>query len=391
MTIVSSGVSIGAGITFTSEPFYTFTTFTFQTGNITGSAGPTAAQLFGNTYSNVGNTWLANSNYFTINNGIQYWMVPFTGNYQITVAGAKAGLVGGGTSFYSAPYYGSGLGAIVRGTVQLIQGQTLAIVAGQTNPASAVNGVFSSQGGAGGSFVVALNTNTTNITSVNPNGVIPIMIAGGGGGAGWYNQSGVEYAVGGNAVTTTSGGYSFNLGYNGNGAPGGTNGQGGVSTVNGNGLNTTSGYSGGAGGGLYSTGYNGVNGSSTRSTAGSGNFGGGGAGLLQGATGGQVNPGYAPYSTSGAFGGGGGGGAIEGGGGGGYSGGGGSFSNVNRADAGGGGGSYIIPTAANVATSDGNYNGTNVFANGSTITKIGTTGNTAYNIGAGYVTITKVA
>jgi len=390
MTIVSSGVSIGAGITFTSEPFYTFTTFTFQTGNILGSSGPTATQLFGNTYSNVGNTWLTNSSWYSVTNGIQYWTVPFSGNYQITAAGASPGLIGGGTSYYSAPYYGSGLGAKIRATVQLIQGQTLAIVAGQSTYPSVNAGQFSCQGGAGGSFVVALNT-SSSITSSNQYTIIPIVIAGGGGGPGWYNQSGVEYAIGGNAVTSTSGGYSYNLGYNGNGAPGGTNGQGGVSTVNGNGLNTTSGYSGGAGGGLYSTGFNGVNGSSTRSTAGSGNYGGGGGGLLQGASGGQVNPSYATNSSAGGFGGGGGGGAIDGGGGGGYSGGGGSFSNVNRADAGGGGGSYIILSAANIATSDGNYNGSGTFYDGSTITKIGTSGNTAYNFGSGYVTITKVA
>ena len=58
--------------------------------------------------------------------------------------------------------------------------------------------------------------------------------------------------------------------------------------------------------------------------------------------------------------------------------------------AGGGGGSCIIPIAANVATSDGFYNGSNVFVSGSNIAKTGTTGNTAYNNGPGYVTITKV-
>lgn len=390
MTTIGTGISIGAGITFTSEPSYSFTTFTFQTGNIVGSSGPTATQLFGNTYSNTGNTWLTSTSYYSVNNGVQYWTVPTSGNYQITAAGAKAGIVGSYNIYYSAPYWGSGLGAKIQATVPLIQGQTLAIVAGQMSANSSTGSNYSSVGGAGGSFVVLLNNNTNNATTANPNGVIPIVIAGGGGGAGWYNQSGVEYAPGGNAVTTMNGGASYNTTYSGLGAAGGTNGQGGQSHISSTGVASSGGYDGGAGGGLYSTGVYGAGG--TRTTAASGNYGGGGGGLLSaGAIGGTVDPSYSTSGSYGGFGGGGGSGAIAGAGGGGYSGGAGSYVASGRVDAGGGGGSYIIPTATTVSTSDGNYNGSSTFYDGSTISKIGTTGNTAYNNSSGYVTITKVA
>jgi hypothetical protein len=99
-----------------------------------------------------------------------------------------------------------------------------------------------------------------------------------------------------------------------------------------------------------------------------------------------VTSSYNTYDTAGGFGGGGGPGALSGGGGGGYSGGGGGFGTTSPVvDSGGGGGSFVIASAHNVATTDGNYNGSNSFS-GSGITNLG-----AYNLGAGYVTITKVA
>lgn len=381
MTTVTSGVQIGGGITFTAEPLYPFTTFTFQTGGTVGSVGPNTAWLFGNSYtSNVGNTWLTNTNYYRVdNNGFQYWTVPVSGNYQITVAGARAGVTGYYAQ-YSAPYYGSGLGVVIQGTVPLQQGQVLAMAVGQMSANSATGSNYSSTGGGGGTFLY----------SVSPAVNVPILVAGGGGGPGCYNQAVSQYFPGGNAVTTISGGTSYNATLYGAGAPGGTNGQGGVSHATFNGNVSGSGYEGGGGGGWFTTGVWG--GGTTRQTTAAGNAGGGGGGLFSAnLIGGTCDPSYTASSSNGGFGGGGGSGAIGGAGGGGFSGGGGCYNGSGgRPDAGGGGGSYIIPIAANVATSDGFYNGSNVFVTGSNIAKTGTTGNTAYNNGPGYVTITKV-
>ena len=380
MTTVTTGVQIGSGITFTSEPLYPFTTFTFQTGGMVGSTGPNTAWLFGNSYtSNVGNTWLTSTNYYSVDsNGFQYWTVPASGNYQITVAGARAGLTGFYAQ-YSAPYYGSGLGAVIRATVPLQQGQVLAMAVGQMSANSVTGANYSTTGGGGGTFVY----------SVSPAVNVPILVAGGGGGPGCYNQAVSQYYPGGNAVTTISGGTSYNWIGQGLGALGGTNGQGGSSHATLSGVVSASGYEGGGGGGWFSTGVWG--GGTTRQTTASGNLGGGGGGLFSAnLIGGTCDPSYATSSSNGGFGGGGGSGAIGGGGGGGFSGGAGNYNASGRPDGGGGGGSYIIPIASNVATSDGLYNGSNVFVTSGNIAKIGTTGNTAYNNGPGYVTITKV-
>ena len=64
--IIESGITIGSNITigdlptvpYYSPSLYTFTTFTFTTGNTVGRTGPNTAWLFGNSYSNVGNTCL---------------------------------------------------------------------------------------------------------------------------------------------------------------------------------------------------------------------------------------------------------------------------------------------------------------------------------------------
>jgi hypothetical protein len=349
---------------------YSFSTFTFTTGNVVGSTGANLVQLFANSYSssNAGNTWLTNTSYFGMaKQGYQYWIVPQTTQYTIEVAGARSGIPAYTANTNAAARYGRG--AVMRGTFTLVQGTNVTIVVGQPSANTTQPSTFSSPGGGGGSFVVLP-------------GNFPLIVAGGGGSAGnWTGNTAVYFA--GNGVTTSFGGNSFN------GAPGGFNGWGGNSHVNLNGITSANGYDGGGGGGFLLPGVYGGSAPASNvrpGTTTTNNFGQGGWHFLANLVGGASSTSYPPPSTSaGGFGGGGGSGPITGGGGGGYSGGGGGYSNGSTAiDTSGGGGSWIASNAAAVATSDGQYNRSSTF-NGSSITNLSTV-----NAGPGYVRITKV-
>jgi hypothetical protein len=370
--IIGSGVTIGSNITIGDLPvviytpqtaLYTFTTFTFQTANIVGPTGPTAAQLFGNTYSNVGNTWLTNTSYFNATStGYQYWTVPQDGNYQIVAAGARAGITTYTANLTSANLYGRG--ATISGTFALSQGQILAIAVGQPS-ANTTSSSYTSAGGGGGTFVVLGNT-------------FPLVVAGGGGGVGFYNTIPL---FGANAATAANGVSSYN------GAPGGVLGQGGNTHINAAGTVSNNLYDSGAGGGFSGNGAGGGSNTTRPGTvAASTSYGQGGLGFAYGLIGGSYSTTYAPpVTSSGGFGGGGGAGPITGGGGGGYSGGGGAYASSQPiVDSGGAGGSWVAANATAIATHTGTFNGSSTF-NGLTVTTVGT-----LNAGAGYVTITKV-
>lgn len=367
--IIESGVTIGSNITFGDLPtspylpsyLYPFSTFTFATGSTVGPTGPNAAWLFGNSYSNVGNTWLTSSNYFNVDSrGYQYWTVPQDGTYQITAAGSRSGISTWTANLTSASLYGRG--ATISGTFALTQGQVITIAVGQPS-ANTTSAGFNSAGGGGGTFVILANT-------------FPLVVAGGGGGTGNYNSIPL---FGANGSTNTSGTSSYN------GAPGGVNGLGGNSHIDASSAISTNGYDSGAGGGFLGNGASG-NSNGTRTGVASTSYGGGGLGFAYGLIGGPYSPTYAPPSTSsGGFGGGGGAGPITGGGGGGYSGGGGSYAASNPiTDGGGAGGSWVAANAVAIATHTGTYNGSATFGS-LTVTTVGT-----LNPGPGYVTITKL-
>lgn len=367
--IIGSGITIGSNITVGDLPtapyydpaLYTFTTFTFRNGNIVGPVGPTAAQLFANSYtSNVGNTWITSSSNFNVLNGYQYWTVPVNGTYTITAAGARSGITTYTGNLTSANLYGRG--ATISGTFTLTQGQVLAIAVGQPS-ANTTSASYTSAGGGGGTFVVLGNT-------------FPLVVAGAGGGVGYYN---IVPLLGANATTTTSGTSSWGS------APGGINGLGGNSRVNASGTASILGYEAGAGGGFLGNGASGIS-NTTRNGTAAASTGGGGLGFAYGLVGGGYSSSYAPLVTSaGGFGGGGGAGPITGGGGGGYSGGGGSYSATSTvADGGGSGGSWVAANATAIATHTGTFNGSGTFG-ALTVTTVGT-----LNAGPGYVTITKV-
>ncbi len=234
----------------------------------------------------------------TVDNGIQEWTVPETGQYTIETWGAA----GGGD-------YG-GKGVKISADFVLIENDVILILVGQ-------QGITSSpmSSGGGGTFVVKQSGDEFELTTKSVF-VEPLIIAGGGGGS---SNSPITTQ---NGTTLTSG----QTGYGGYASPksGGINGGGGGGT---------GGLGGGGGGGGFTE--NGIDGHSD------------GKSFLNGGTGGVRTLG-SEDNIDGSFGGGGGsrynnnGSYFGGGAGGGYSGGGGACKGNRqpRFERGGGGGSY---------------------------------------------------
>ena len=265
----------------------------FTNCNQTGNIGPSLSQ-FTNAY--VGTTLeshLSPTN-FTINNGIQEWTVPTSGNYMIEAYGASGN--NGGSNAGNAS---GGNGAYVNGTFALSSGDKIKILVGQQGGSHGQYG----GGGGGGTFVIR-NNNTI------------LIIAGGGGGGGGTNANS---SIHGSCSQDGEDGFNGTYGY------GGTNGGGG---------HRSSVY-GGAGGGYSGDGSGNYN-----------HYGERGRSFLNGGAGGGAN-----YGGRGGFGGGA-GGYGGGGGGGGYSGGGGG-GNGSPWGAGGGGGSF---NSDNSGTCTSGYN-----------------------------------
>ena len=285
-------------------------THTFSTCGQSGRQGPTQAQMRAAYDTAANGNW--DETYLTQGNfqGYQDWVVPVSGIYEFTAAGAAGNDGAGGGSV--------GRGAIVKGRVSLTKGEIITIAVGQRGAA----GTSAAWGGSGGgTFVVRKSSNQ------------PLFVAGGGAGE-------PNVGAGRDGVLTQLGGRSTN-----NTIAGGSAGFGGLST---------SGISA-AGGGFFSRGQAGANGDL------------GGGSFLDGLT-------MGTNARLGGYGGFGGGGQADGnnvgqsGGGGGYSGGGGARSGVNN-HSGGGGGSFITSTATNVATSTGLFDGSALF-NGNAITDL---------------------
>jgi hypothetical protein len=295
---------------------YAFSSHTFTPCGKTGTTGPLQASC----RSAYSTTWDDNDSYFTVTGGIQYWVVPATGNYTIEAGGAKGG--NGNTGI-------GGAGAKMTGTFNLTAGETVRILVGQSGGDHPVaSGENKTGGGGGGTFVIRTPYNTD--ASI-------LLIAGGGGGSG--SSSG-----GGPGQTTTSGQAGRN--FSGSGA-GGTNGGGGGAANGGKAGTATkaggdgSGCSyGSGGGGFFTNGGANCNGATPIIR---------GSSFQSGGAGGDADELYSgSVLTFGGFGGGAGSGSRAPGGGG-YSGGGGDAGQLG----GGGGGSY------NAGTSQTNLSGAN--------------------------------
>lgn len=282
--------------------------YSFSVAGATGINGPTQAQL-NTAYSG---TTLQGS--VTSSNGIQQWVVPTTGDYEITAVGAAGGT---GMNGPSQIVQSAGMGASLTGTFTLTAGTTIRIIVGQKGENSNnTNNFYGAGGGGGGSFVYLNATDT-----------YPLIAAGGGGGG--------SSSAGINAQTTTSG-------TNGNSDTSGTT----AARTPGNGgyLSSSPNYSGGAGAGWLSDGakytFKSCSGQGTASLSPRNSALGGYSNTLL-ANGTAYTAGV--LQGNGGFGGGGAGNGacnIAGaGGGGGYSGGGGG-GNSTGYQGGGGGGSY---------------------------------------------------
>ena len=173
-------LSISISMPFVAANF-PFTTFTFTSGNKTGSEGPTLSELLA-AYDTVAYSWLTNTAFFNVTvQGIQEWTVPQTGNYRVTARGGDGGIFAG-----TYDYIGyAGGGATVSGTVSLTKDEKIYIVVGQ-RPSSATNqSNFYGSAGGGGTFVYR---GTSPSSGVGDDTKI-IMIAGGGGGTGHGSSS----------------------------------------------------------------------------------------------------------------------------------------------------------------------------------------------------------
>lgn len=233
---------------------------------------------------------------YTYTGSIVECYIAQTGNYTITAIGAN----GGTTPYGENP----GLGAFAQGTFTLPAFTKLDILVGGPGGQGSEHISANQASGGGGGTYVAINQTFS---------MVPLLVAGGGGGASVDNGGGpgLGFDAGGGTGTGPNGG------------TGGTGGQGGH--IGGNVLEDA----GAGGGGFYGNGQNSTNGT-------------GGSSFVDGGAGGTGQ-----IAAPGGFGGGGatgccsnGGGA--GGGGGGYSGGGGGGTEffTNQEGGGGGGDSY---------------------------------------------------
>lgn len=143
---------------------YSFTNATFTSGSVTEQVGPSLAQARTGLTGTGVDAWKNNTSYFNTINGIQLWVVPAFGNYQITASGARGGGSGGN-------------GAVVRGTFALEAGEIIYILVGQTGNTSSCGGGYSGGasgaratngdgGGGGGSFNAGTNqSNSAGVRS----------------------------------------------------------------------------------------------------------------------------------------------------------------------------------------------------------------------------------
>jgi len=235
------------------------TTYTFTNCGATGGTGPTQGQV-NTAYSSTN----LNGNVTVNTQGIQEWVVPYTGNYSIYAAGAQGGDYG--------TTYIAGRGASIYGEFNLTAGTVLQIVVGQRGADYMTTG-NAATGGGGGSYVV----DTSNTT--------PLVIAGGGGGrrntgaAGTFAQADGTISNNGQdaAATTGTGGSAGNGGTSSEPAGGGTGGPGAGLLSNGGACGSCSSNSygkafvNGALGGIIGLPY-------TSGTGTQGGFGGGGSG-----------------------------------------------------------------------------------------------------------------
>ena len=188
---------------------YQFTSATFTPGGATFKTGPSLAQARTGLTGVGVDDWKNNTSYFNTAAGIQIWTVPATGSYTIDCYGAQ------GADGIANSIGTGGLGARIRGTFNLTEGELIRLVVGQRGWTQ-TNGWGGGTGG-GGTFAWRPSS-TTN----------PLIAAGGGGCGAFYGD------------VTASGGQT--------GTSGGAGGNGGGAGGTGGNASQSSGICGGGGG-----------------------------------------------------------------------------------------------------------------------------------------------
>ncbi|MGC6507364.1 MAG: glycine-rich protein [Myxococcota bacterium] len=174
---------------------YPFTAHSFTTCNQTGWDGPSLSQCQAQYSTEV---WASDLQFFDVDNGIQQWLVPASGSYEIIVSGAQGGPNHCGDS--------GGLGAEMKGDFVLSYGDWLNIIVGQSGVISSSGNCANGGGGGGGGSFVWVDGEST-----------PLIVAGGGGGSGLTNN-GYPNCIGMDAPITPDGTAARD------GSPGGSNG-----------------------------------------------------------------------------------------------------------------------------------------------------------------------
>ena len=353
---------------------FAFNDFTFTSPDETPFAPSSTDIKNQSAYSTGANaTWVNDTNFFQVLQGIQYFTIPETGSYRITAAGASAQLPGNGGGQTQPGTHGRG--AKMRGTFSLTSGTIIGILVGQRNPLSYPGGGVQYgypnwAGGAGGTFVVKLGESSPSGTSHNSSNTLPLLVAGGASCSRNSTVTGCDGSMScdGNIGTGNAPGYNGQkaaaYGHNQNGGSGAC---GWKAEVGANHGDTRSPIS------PIPSGYAGL----TNPDVGARGF----QTSTNPARGGIFLSNYAaPTNMSGGFGCGGPGGWGGQGGGGGYSGG----ANDGNNGHGGGGGSFIASTASNAGTSNGiwsvgngTFSGHSALASNNSLSSIGwhTSGN----------------
>ena len=114
----------------------------------------------------------ADTVFYNYTGSVQYFSVPFDGDYEINAGGAQGG--SDQDSYGGRSYRVGGRGAVVGGDFELFAGQVLLLYVGQQGGSAGFG--INTGGGGGGRTLVSLN------------GVINLLIAGGGGGVGSYSD-----------------------------------------------------------------------------------------------------------------------------------------------------------------------------------------------------------
>lgn len=175
---------------------------------------------------------------FQYTGGVQTWIVPETGTYQLDVWGAQ----GGNSSFL--PIEGM-KGSKSTGSIELKKGESLEIyVGGAGKPGNYGNHSSGgwNGGGEGGLYHGGSGGGATDIRKGGSSEENRIIVGGGGGGAGQENDQGFSTEIGGSSSSTGESG-QFDNGGGGGGYLGGVSGNGGPDGLH-TGINDQGGSSG---------------------------------------------------------------------------------------------------------------------------------------------------